>query len=405
MKTFKYVARDLAGEKKEGLKQASSSGDVLSFLREQQFIPVFIEEVQEALKRKEKRHSRRRHINSGDLSTFCWQFSTMIEGGISITVALETIAEDLENAYFRDVLRDVSESINKGESFLGGVAKYPDVFNHLSRAIILAGESSGSLANAVRRLAVYYENRDKLAKKVKAAIAYPIFIVCFIIVVIAVIMTFIIPRFQTMFEQFGNKLPPFTVAFMGVYNVLRVNIIFFLVGLFIFVAAMILIYTKTAWGHRFFSKLSLRLPLFGRIFRQSFIAIYCRTMSTLLGAGVSVLEVFDILAEMSKNDVIKDAITGTKQRVVEGQGIASSMSKTTFFTNMVIKMTQVGEESGSMTDVLDKTADYYDRRVEATIQTVMSLIEPIMIIVIGSIVLVIVIALYLPIFSISDVKQ
>ena len=405
MKTFKYVARDLSGVKREGLRQASTSNDVLSFLREQQFIPVFIEEVQEALKRKEKMKAKRRRIKSADLSTFCWQFSTMIEGGISITIALETIAEDLDNKYFKAILIDISESISKGESFLGGVAKYPDVFNHLSRAVILAGESSGNLGEAVRRLATYYENRDKLAKKVKGAVAYPIFIVCFIIVVITVIMTFIIPRFQQMFKEFGNKLPPFTVAFMGVYDIIRTNILFFLGGLLIFIMAIYLIYTKTAGGHRFFSKLSLRLPLFGKIFSQSFLAMYCRTMATLLAAGVSVLEIFDILAEMSKNDIIKEAITSTKTRVVEGQGIAASMSKDKFFPNLVLKMTQVGEESGNMSNVLDKTADYYERRVETTIQVVLALMEPIMIIAVGAIVLVIVIALYLPIFSISDVKQ
>ncbi len=405
MKTFKYVARDLSGVKKEGVRQASSSGDVLSFLREQQFIPVFIEEVQEALKRKEQLKARKRHISSGDLSSFCWQFSTMIEGGISITIALETIAEDMENKYFRSILQDISESISKGESFLGGVSKYPDVFNHLSRAIILAGETSGNLADAVRRLAVYYENRDKLAKKVKAAVAYPIFLVCFMIIVIVVIMTLIIPRFQVMFKEFGNKLPAFTVGFMAVYNIICSNIIFILGGLLILIMAMILIYKKTKWGHRFFSKLSLRLPLFGKIFRQSFISMYCRTMSTLLGAGVSVLEVFDILAEMSKNDVIKESISSTRQRIVEGQGIAGSMSKAPFFTNMVIKMTQVGEESGNMSNVLEKTADYYERRVEAAIQTLMSLLEPVMIIVLGAIVLVIVIALYLPIFTMSDIAR
>ncbi len=405
MKTFKYVARDLSGVKKEGLRQASSSGDVLSFLREQQFIPVFIEEVQEALKRKEQLKARKRHISSGDLSNFCWQFSTMIEGGISITIALETIAEDMENKYFRAILQDISESISKGESFLGGVSKYPDVFNHLSRAVILAGETSGNLGDAIKRLAGYYENRDIISKKVKGAIAYPIFLVIFIIVVVSVIMIVIIPRFQSLFKQFGNQLPPFTVAFMAFYNIVRSNILFFLGGLFILVLALYLIYTKTKGGHRFFSKLSLRLPLFGKIFSQSFIAIYCRTMATLLGAGVSVLEVFDILAEMTKNDIIHDAITQTKQRVVEGQGISGSMGKNRFYPNLVIKMTQVGEESGNMSNVLEKTAAYYERRVEATIQALLRLMEPIMIIVVGAIVLVIVIALYLPIFSISDVKQ
>ena len=153
MKTYKYIARDFSGNKKEGVKQASSSNDVLGFLREQGYIPVFVEEVVDTVQQKAPKRARRRRIKSADLAAFCWQFSTMIEGGISITAALDTIADDMENLYFRDVLQKISESINKGESFLGGVSQFPNIFNRLARAIILAGESSGNLAGAVKRLA------------------------------------------------------------------------------------------------------------------------------------------------------------------------------------------------------------------------------------------------------------
>jgi type IV pilus assembly protein PilC len=405
MKTYKYVARDSSGFKKEGSKQASSSNDVLGFLREQGYIPVFVEEISNTIQERGPKKARWRRIKSADLSTFCWQFSTMIEGGIAITTALDTIADDMENLYFRDVLRKISQSINRGESFLGGVSQFPNIFNRLSLAIILAGESSGNLAGAIKRLAIYYEERDKLAKKVKGATAYPIFVVSFIGVILIVIMTFIIPRFRTMFANFGSKLPAFTLAFMKVYDMICNNLIF-LIGIAFFAGMGIyLFYTKTRQGHRFFSAVSLKLPLFGKIFSQSFISMYCRTMSTLLSGGVSMLEIFDILSEMTRNDIIKESIIKTKGHIVEGQGIAASMSRTPFFPNMVVKMTQVGEESGSMPIVLEKTADYYERKVESTIQTMTALIEPIMIVTIGAIVLVVVLALYLPIFSISDFSK
>jgi type IV pilus assembly protein PilC len=405
MKTYKYIARDFSGSKKEGTREAASSNDVLGYLREQGCIPVFVEEVQEKAAGNTPKNARRRRIKSSDLSAFCWQFSTMIEGGISITAALETIADDMDNLYFREVLQNISASINKGESVLSAVSKYPNVFNRLSRAIILAGETSGNLSAAIKRLAVYYENRDKLVKQVRTATAYPIFVVSFIVVILIVIMTFIIPRFRVMFEQFGSKLPVFTQVFLRVYDMICHNILIITGLVFFVIMGIYFLYTKSKMGHRIMSILLLRLPLLGRVFSQSFISIYCRTMSTLLEAGVSVLEVFDILSEMTQNDVIRDAIVKTKGNVVEGQGIASSMSRTPFFPNMVVKMTQVGEESGSMPAVLDKTADYYERKVEATIHTITTLIEPIMIVTIGVIVLVVVLALYLPIFSLSDFSK
>ncbi len=405
MKTYKYIARDFSGTKKEGKMQAVSSNDVLSYLRSQSCIPVSIEEVNEPVKGAPKKKVRRKRIKSADLAAFCWQLSTMIEGGISITTALETIAQDMDNYYFRDVLLKIADSISKGESFLNGITQFPNIFNRLARAIVLAGETSGNLGDSLRRLAEYFENRDKLAKKVRGAISYPVFVIGFIFLILIIIMTFIIPRFRVIFEQIGSKLPAFTKGFMAFYDILKANVIYIIGALIVFVTLSILSYTKTKYGHRFFSKVSLRIPLLGKIFSHAFVSMYCRTMSTLLAAGVSVLEVFDILSEMTKNDIIKEAIVKTKARVVEGQGIASSMNATGFFPNMVVKMAQVGEETGSMPSILEKTANFYERKVEATIATILSLIEPIMIVSIGAIVLVVVIALYLPIFTMSDIAQ
>jgi type IV pilus assembly protein PilC len=400
------MARDLSGVKKQGIRQADSSNDVLTYLREQGCIPVSVEELTEqtadAVK---KQKSRRRRIKSADLATFCWQFSTMIEGGIGITTALETIAEDMENAYLRQVIQIISERINKGDTLLGGISHFPRVFNRLARAVIMAGETGGNLAASMRRLAEYYENRDKLLKKVRSATAYPIFVLCFISLILIVIMTFIIPRFRSIFDQLGGKLPGFTRAFMGFYDCIWHNILYFIGLIVLIIIFAVLSYTKTRKGHRFFSIIYLRLPLLGKVFSYAFVSMFCRTMATLLAAGVSVLEVFDILSEMTHNDIIKGAVDKTRNNIIEGRGISASMSLSSFFPNMVVKMTQVGEESGSMAGVLDKTADYYERKVEATLATIMSLIEPIMIVTIGAIVLCVVLALYLPIFTMSDISR
>jgi len=213
-------------------------------------------------------------------------------------------------------------------------------------------------------------------------------------------MAFIIPRFELIFEQFGGELPAFTQAFMGFYSALRYNLVY-IIGFVLLTIILGVTVSKTRKGHYVFSKITLGLPLIGKILSQAFLVVFCRTMSSLLAAGVSVLEVFDILSAMTNNDIIKNAIIRTRERIIGGSNIYWSMSESGFFPNVVVKMVQVGEESGSLSNVLEKTASYYERKVDTTITTVMSLLEPIMIVTTGGIVLVVVLALYLPIFSMS----
>jgi type IV pilus assembly protein PilC len=216
-------------------------------------------------------------------------------------------------------------------------------------------------------------------------------------------VTFIIPRFRDIFDQFAGQLPAFTRGFLGVYDVLRHNLVFILGGALALLILASVFHAKTKTVHRLFSRIALRLPLFGKILKQAFLTTFCRTMATLIEAGVPVLDVFDILTALSHNDVISAAITRTREYIVEGSSISLGMSAAEFFPNMVIKMTQVGEESGSLARVLNRTADYYERKVDSTITTFLALLEPTMILTIGAIVLVVVLALYLPIFTMSDV--
>ena len=402
MKSYKYVARDSNGKQKKGLVQAASSTDVLGYLQEQGFTPISVDEVTTSTTKK-KRVSNRKRIKSADIAALCWQLSTMVEGGIPITIALDTIAEDSEKTSLEPILQTISEKVKKGESFSDGIAEFPKVFNKLSCALVLAGEAGGNLGDALGRLAKYFDSRDKLAKKIKGATAYPIFVMTFIVLIVIFIMAFIVPRFKTIFDSLGGKLPAFTRAFMAFYDILRYNLIYIIGFIFVLIISCILL-SKTEKGHRFFSKLALRVPLLGNVFSQAFVATFCRTMSTLLSGGVSVLEVFDVLCGMTSNDVIKSAIVRARDNIVEGSNISVSMSATGFFPNMVVKMIQVGEESGSLPRVLEKTSEHYERKVDTTVTTLTSLLEPIMIVSVGAVVSVVVIALYLPIFSMSDVK-
>jgi type IV pilus assembly protein PilC len=399
MKSFKYIARDSSGARKEGFSQAACPGDVLAYLREQGFTPVSVNEISSDTKQIH-RTARRKRIKSADLGAFCWQLTTMVEGGITITTALATISEDIENLQLQQILQQVVEKVEKGETFSDSISEYPKVFNQLFRAMILAGEAGGNLPTVLHRLAVYFDNRDKLTKKVKGAMAYPLFTLTFIVLIVVAIMTFIIPRFRRIFDQLGGELPAFTQAFMGFYDFLRYNIIYIIGSLLLLIIVGVLT-SKTKKGHYVFCRIALAIPLLGKVLKGAFVTMFCRTMATLLAAGVPVLEVFNILSTMTNNDIIKSAIIQTRERLVGGSNISLGMASTGFFPNMVVKMIQVGEETGSLSKVLDTTSNYYERKVDSTIMTLMSLLEPIMIITVGAIVSVIVLALYLPIFSIS----
>ncbi len=403
MKSYGYVARDLAGVQKKGFTQAVSSNEVLNWLREQGFTPISVKETaasQTAKKPRQRGHHKR--IKSADLSALCWQLSTMLQGGIPITTAMDIIGEDTDNVQLRMILQQLSEKVKKGQPLSEGVAEFPRVFNRLSCAMVLAGETSGNIASAMGKLAQYFDNRDKLAKKVKGAMAYPIFVLTFIVLIVIFIMAFIVPRFRKIFDQIGGTMPAFTRGFMAFYDILRYNMLYIIGGIVLLIFAAVTV-SKTRKGHFVFSKLALGLPLFGKIFTQAFVATFCRTTSTLLAAGVSVLEAFNILTGMTGNDIIRSAIVQTRDNIVGGANISASMISAGFFPNMVVKMIQVGEESGSLPEVLEKTSQHYERKVDSMVTTLMSLLEPIMIISVGAVVSVVVIALYLPIFTMSDI--
>ncbi|MGA1980460.1 MAG: type II secretion system F family protein [Sedimentisphaerales bacterium] len=403
MKNYKYIVRDSSGQRKEGLKEAACSNDLLGWLREQGFTPVSVNEVAVGAK-KTRRMALRRRIKSADAASLCWQLTTMVEGGIAIPAALETLTGDIENLHLREVLQQILEKMRRGETFSASVSEFPEVFNRLACAMILAGETGGNLPEVLRRLAEHFDSRDKLTKKVKGAMVYPIFVIGFIVAIVIFIMAFIIPRFRVIFDQIGGKLPAFTRGFMGFYDILHHNLLYIIGSVLLLIVSMV-VTSKTKKGHYLFSKIVLAAPLFGKLIKQSFVATFCRTMSSLVSTGVSVLDVFDILSGMTDNDIIKSAITRTRECVVGGLKISSSMAAVGFFPNMVIKMIQVGEESGSLATVLERTSDHYERKVDSTITVMTSMLEPIMIVSVGAIVLVVVLALYLPIFTMSDMSR
>jgi type II secretory pathway component PulF len=398
MATFRYIARSVSGAEISGVLQGDTRNEVLLWLRQRSFTPVSLEEV--ALVTGKKRGARRLRIRSSDMASFCWQLNTMIDGGVTITDAIDTIVEDVDNRKLQTVLQEVSQKMREGISFYDSITAYPKIFNPLFCAMIRAGESSGMLTSILARLADYFDRKDELQRKVKKAIAYPAFVVGFVFLVLIAMMTLIIPRFMSIFEGFGAKLPAFTLAFMGVYKFIVHNAPFIAAGFALFVLLLIA-FDRTAFGHRKLSKLWLRLPLLGTIFRFAFVATYSRTLGTLLGAGVPVLSAITIIEGMTKNDVIRDVLSRAKEQVAEGVSIALSMAGNKLFPHLMVKMVQVGEESGSLPAVLDRSSNYYEKKVDTTVMTMIAVLEPAMIVLVGGIVLLVLLALYMPIFSMS----
>jgi type IV pilus assembly protein PilC len=397
MKTFEYIAWDTEGSCREGLRQANTQEEILSVLREENLTPVSVKErASEAASK--AAHVRGSKIKSHELGSFCWQLGTMISGGLPITSAIETISSEITNRYFEYILKNISERIQQGQPLYEAMQDYPRVFNKLCCALIQAGETGGTLTTCLQRLAEYYENRDKLIRKVRGALAYPIFIIVFIIGIVVAMMTLIIPRFLVLFGQFKGTLPAFTRGFMAVYYFLAHNVFYILLAAGLLVTASVL-FARTPKGARFFSLAMLRMPLFGQIKKMAFVSQFCRTLSTLITSGVSVMDSFGILAGMTNNEYFQEGVTKTRNRLIEGLSISKSMQETQIFPGVAVKMVEIGEQSGSLGPVLEKTSQYYEKRVEGLISTLLSILEPILIVVVGAIVLSVVLAMYLPIFS------
>ncbi len=399
MAVYKYIARNSTGQKREGLREAASSSDVLGWLRGQRCFPIEVSEVHMGPKKKTQIAYRKR-IKSADLAAVCWQLSAMLEGGIPITSALRTICEDIENLQLQHMLMQVLEKVERGERLSESISSFPKVFNQLSCAMILAGETGGNLVQALQQTAEYFDNRDKLVRKVRGAVSYPIFALTFITILVIFIMTFIVPRFETIFAQIGGELPAFTRGFMAFYDAITNNFVY-IAGLLIAIVIFGVLVTKTTKGHLYLSKLALRIPLIGKIISEAFVVMFCRTMSTLIHSGVSVMETFEILGGMTNNDVIRSSVQQSRTHILEGTSIALSMGATGFFPNTLIKMIQTGEDSGSLPKALEQTAKYYERRVDSMVSAITLLLEPVMIVTVGAIVGVIVLALYMPIFTMS----
>ena len=339
-------------------------------------------------------------IQGKDILIFTRQFATMIDAGLPLVQCLDILGSQTENAAFRKVIFAIKTRVEGGSTFSDALKEHPKVFDELYVQLCAAGEVGGILDTILNRLAVYREKSEKLKRKVKGALTYPIAVICIGVVVTAVLLIKVTPVFAKMFADFGSALPGPTQVVVDLSEWLQKYIIHLIVGIAATLFAGRAFYMNPR-GREIFDKGILHAPLFGDLIRKVAVARFTRTLGTMISSGVPILDALDVTAKTAGNRTIEKGIQYVRTKISEGKNIAGPLADTKVFPSMVVQMIGVGEATGAMDQMLSKIADFYDDEVDAGVASLTSLIEPIMMVFLGGVVGGFLIAMYLPIFSIA----
>ena len=394
MATFAYSGRSRAGRTVAGERIADTMDAAVAALRREQIQVTRINPVKDKVA-KAPRKRRARAVDSKDLAVFTRQFSVMIGAGLPLVQCLEILGTQAEDKQFGEVILATRADVEGGASLTDAMKKHPKVFDSLFTNMIAAGEAGGILDGILKRLATYIEKAVKLKGQVKSAMVYPISVVVIATVVVAAILWKVIPTFATLFAGLGATLPMPTRIVIGLSNGLVRYGPFLIVGL-VAVSFGLNRFYATPRGRMIIDGIVLKLPVLGMLMRKIAVARFCRTLSTLLASGVSILEALDITARTAGNAVVEAAIQTTRKSIEGGETIAVPLRQTAVFPPMVVQMISVGETTGALDTMLSKIADFYEEEVDVAVAGMLTLLEPIMIALLGGVVGGIVIAMYLP---------
>ena len=339
-------------------------------------------------------------ITAKDVVIFTRQFSTMIDAGLPLVQGLNILSEQTENKTFQNVLKRVTKDVEGGSSLAEALKKHPKVFDALYVNLVAAGEIGGILDTILQRLAAYIEKAEKLKTRIKGAMTYPIIVVAIAILVIAVILIFVIPVFQEMFSSFGKALPVPTQIVVNMSEFLKGNI-HYVIGAFIVFVFVFKKYRNTKKGRKQTDALALKLPVFGNLLKKTAVARFTRTLGTMISSGVPILDALEIVAKTSGNVILEEIIYEVRSSIAEGQTIAEPLSEADIFPRMVVQMISVGEATGALDTMLNKIADFYDDEVDAAVEALTSMLEPLLMVFLGGAIGGLVIAMYLPIFQMA----
>jgi type IV pilus assembly protein PilC len=397
MAEWVWEARARTGELKKGSMDAEDEEAVNTRLRAQQLTPT-----------KVKKKGREFSLNIGtgvsgkDIVTFTRLFATMIDAGLPIVQCLEILNGQTDNPQFAGILKDVKASVEQGSTFSDALRKHPRVFDPLYTNLVQAGEVGGILDTIMNRLAVYNEKNMKLKRQVKGAMIYPSSVVVIFAGVLSILLGFVIPSFKKIFADLGSPddLPVLTQYVITVSELFTHNILWILGFGIIYIWGIVRIY-KTSIGKKWFHRVFLRMPIMGPVLRKIAVARFTRTCGTLLTSGVPILDALEIVAKTAGNVIVEDAIMYARLKISEGKNMAGPLMETNVFPPMVVQMVGVGEQTGALDAMLSKIADFYEDEVDVAVAGLTSLIEPLMMVVIGGTVGVVLIAMYLPIFAMA----
>jgi type IV pilus assembly protein PilC len=398
--TFAYKVRDQGGNVVEGSLEADDATLVVGKLRQMGYTPIAIEQKStKSLTSDISIPGLSGRIKLKDTAVFSRQFATMINSGLSLIRALAILTEQTENQQLAKIAGEVRLDVERGASLSAAMSKHPKVFNHLYIAMVKSGEAGGVLDSVLTRLADTIEKQVELRRKIKSAMTYPIVVLVICSVIAIAMLLLIVPQFKAIYADLGGTLPLPTRVLISVSDLLKSFFpIFVLVG--VGAGYAFRRWIKTDSGRPKWDAFKLRVPVGGSLVRKAALARFSRTLAALTRSGVGILEALDIVAETSGNEVVSVAVRETQGAVKRGDTLARPLAEHEVFPPMVVQMISVGEETGALDEMLDKIADFYDQEVSATVDALTSLIEPLLICIMGVIVGGMIISLYLPMFNI-----
>ena len=402
--TYAYKVRDRAGKLVSGTLEADTQAAVSTKLRQMGFAPIVIEEQKTTLGKTEIKLPWTGKVKPKDIAVFSRQFATMINSGLSLLRALNILADQTENPTLARTIAEVRTDVEKGISLSAALGKHPKVFKRLYVAMIRAGEIGGVLDSVLLRLAENLEKDVALKQKIKSAMTYPTVVFCLVVLIMIGMLIFVVPTFKNLYRDLGGSLPLPTKVLIAVSDRAK-QFWYVLAALMIGSWVGLRRWVNTEHGRGKWDAMKLRVPVFGQLVHKSALSRFSRTLSVLMRSGVPILQSLEIVRETVNNTVVSDAVRDVAASVKEGESIAKPLERHDIFPPMVVQMISVGEETGALDTMLAKISDFYDQEVEATVEALTSLIEPVLIAVMGVVVGGMVVALYMPMFNIINLIE
>ena len=398
MPSFVYIARETGtGREIRSSVEAVTEQAAISALLNRNLLVVSIQE-----RIAKKGRTAGGSIALGDLVRFTRQLATMIDAGLAMVQSLQALADQTQNKVMRDVIKDICTRVEGGDSFSEALQKHPKAFNRLYVAMVGAGEKGGLLAEILARLAVYLENTARLRKKVKSAMMYPTVVTFVAIAITVFLLVKVIPVFAEIYSGFGAKLPGPTQFLMSVSHIVKSYFLLLLLGSGGAIYAW-LYFIKTKKGREFWDSRRIKLPIFGVIAHKICLARFTRTLASLIRSGVPILEVLQIVSQTVGNVIMEKAIKVAASDIERGESISAALGKHPVFPNMIIRMITAGEQTGKIDNMLERISDFLDEEIETVLAGLTSLIEPILLVVLGVVIGGMVICMFLPIFKLSEI--